>query len=92
MVWLCVGVALYTWRSFMNATSRIDRGIALGYGAAQGALFFTSQFSSFFWGAPTWTLFGLAVAFGGLSSKGEPDDDLAPERRLADVAVAPPVP
>jgi hypothetical protein len=92
MVWLCVGVALYTWRSFMNATSRIDRGIALGYGAAQGALFFTSQFSSFFWGAPTWTLFGLAVAFGGLSSKGEPDDDLAPERRLADVAIAPPVP
>ena len=88
MLWLCGGVALYSWRSFMNATSQIDKGIALGYVAAQGALFFTSQFSSFFWGAPTWMLFGLAVAYGPLSKKSDTDDSLASGRRLTDTAAA----
>ena len=90
MVWLCVGVAVHTWRAFMLAGSQIDRGLALGYLTAQVALFFTSQFSSFFWGAPTWTLFGLAVAYGRLSSRKERGDGLVQGRRLADEAAAPP--
>ena len=63
MLWVCAGIALHTWRSFREADSPIDKGIALGYLAGQAALFFTSQFSSFFWGGPTWVLFGLAVSY-----------------------------
>jgi hypothetical protein len=80
MLWLCVGVAVYTWRAFMLAGSRIDRGLALGYLMAQAALFFTSQFSSFFWGAPTWTLFGLAVGYRLLAPAGKPASRLRPLR------------
>ena len=89
MVWLCVGVAVHSWRSFTNASNRIDKGIALGYLSAQVALFFTSQFSSFFWGAPTWTLFGLAVAYGSCLPRGERDDHVGRGRRLLGEAPRP---
>lgn len=61
MLWLILGCAAYTWRAFRLATNDWDRGAALGYFLAQIGLFFTSQFSSFFWGGFTWALFGLAV-------------------------------
>lgn len=61
MLWICAGCLLYTWRAFTAATDHRDKGILLGYVLAQIGLFFTSQFSSFFWGSFTWVLFGLSV-------------------------------
>ena len=61
MLWICLGSMVYTWLGYYRATVTSDRGILLGYLLAQVSLFFTSQFSSFFWGGFTWVLFGLAT-------------------------------
>jgi O-antigen ligase len=55
------GAAHQTWRALVVAGHGEDRAILLGYLLAQGVLFFTSQFSSFFWGAYTWVILGVAV-------------------------------
>lgn len=72
MLWLCAGVAVHTWRSYRTVDAEVDRAIALGYLASLAALFFASQFSSFFWGGLTWVLFGLAVGYNGLAPEGHP--------------------
>ncbi|MBA3944445.1 MAG: O-antigen ligase family protein [Herpetosiphonaceae bacterium] len=61
MLWLCGGAIRYAWRAYYAARNDQDKAIALGYVLAQVALFFTSQFSSFFWGGFAWLLLGLAV-------------------------------
>lgn len=61
MLWICLGILVYTWIGYTRASSVQDKSILLGYCLAQIGLFFTSQFSSFFWGGFTWVLFGLAV-------------------------------
>lgn len=61
MIAFLIGVASLTWRRSRTAVGDADRVILLGYLLAQLALFVTSQFSSFFWGALTWVLLGLAT-------------------------------
>lgn len=61
MLAFLVAVASLTWRRSRASVGAADRVILLGYLLAQLALFVTSQFSSFFWGALTWVLLGLAT-------------------------------
>lgn len=60
------GCAWYAFRGYRRASNPRDRAILLGYGLAQGALFFTSQFSSLFWDGFTWVLLGLSVGHARL--------------------------
>jgi len=66
MLWICLGTMAYTWYGYFRATEPQDRGILLGYLLALIGLFFTSQFSSFFWGGFSWVMFGLAVGHAGV--------------------------
>jgi O-antigen ligase len=78
MLWVCVGVAWQTLKGFFGARAEIDKGMALGYLVAQGALFFTSQFSSYFWGGLTWVLFGMSVAHARLIGATTEDAEVEP--------------
>jgi len=66
MLWICLGTMAYTWYGYFRATEPQDRGVLLGYLLALIGLFFTSQFSSFFWGGFSWVMFGLAVGHAGV--------------------------
>jgi hypothetical protein len=61
MLWFCIGCMVYVLYAYFRSNNNTDSGILLGYFLAQVSLFFTSQFSSFFWGGFTWVLLGLSV-------------------------------